>query len=252
MAKQTGIIKLKGTIGDISFYKTKDGHLAREKTSVDAERIKNDPAYQRTRENGSEFGRAIKSGKLLRTALRLLLQVGADKRVSNRVTQAMMKVIKSDQTNPRGQRKASDGDLSHFLDFNFNINAKLNSIFYGEYSFAIDRVSGEAELQVEAYTPSNTIISPTGTIHYKVSSGAAEVDFDNSTFAFKMQEGTIESIDTQNIPVALHSLNLTANTQLPIFQVMVIEFYQEVNGTMYPLKNGAYNSISIVNIDTPA
>ena len=28
MAKQTGIIKLKGTIGGISFYKTADGHLA--------------------------------------------------------------------------------------------------------------------------------------------------------------------------------------------------------------------------------
>lgn len=31
MAKQIGIIKLKGKIGDLSFYKTKDGHLAREK-----------------------------------------------------------------------------------------------------------------------------------------------------------------------------------------------------------------------------
>ncbi len=31
MAKQTGIIKLKGTIGDISFYKSADGHLARYK-----------------------------------------------------------------------------------------------------------------------------------------------------------------------------------------------------------------------------
>ena len=29
MARQKGIIKLKGTIGGISFYKTQDGHLAR-------------------------------------------------------------------------------------------------------------------------------------------------------------------------------------------------------------------------------
>ena len=35
MAKQTGIIKLKGTIGDISFYKSADGHLARSKGGVD-------------------------------------------------------------------------------------------------------------------------------------------------------------------------------------------------------------------------
>ncbi len=62
MAKQIGIIKLKGKIGDLSYYKTKDGHLAREKGGVDAERIKNDPAFERTRENGAEFGSAAKSG----------------------------------------------------------------------------------------------------------------------------------------------------------------------------------------------
>jgi hypothetical protein len=69
MARQKGIIKLKGTIGDITFYKTQDGHLAREKGGIDASRIKTDPAFQRTRENGSEFGRAGKAGKVLRTAL---------------------------------------------------------------------------------------------------------------------------------------------------------------------------------------
>jgi hypothetical protein len=58
MARQKGIIKLEGTIGDVSFYKSKDGYLAREKGGVDGDRIKNDPAFQRTRENGSEFGRA--------------------------------------------------------------------------------------------------------------------------------------------------------------------------------------------------
>jgi hypothetical protein len=34
MAKQIGIIKLKGTIGDIAFYKSQDGHLARAKGGV--------------------------------------------------------------------------------------------------------------------------------------------------------------------------------------------------------------------------
>lgn len=68
MAQQKGIIPLKGTIGNINFYKSKDGYLAREKTSVNAERIANDPAFVRTRENGAEFGRAGRAGKVLRTA----------------------------------------------------------------------------------------------------------------------------------------------------------------------------------------
>ena len=74
MAKQASIIKLKGTIGGITFYKTsQDGYLAKEKSGVDASRIASDPNFQRTRENGSEFGTAGKAGKVLRTALRTFL-----------------------------------------------------------------------------------------------------------------------------------------------------------------------------------
>ena len=39
MARQKGIIKLKGTIGDITFTKRKMDTLAREKGGIDASRI---------------------------------------------------------------------------------------------------------------------------------------------------------------------------------------------------------------------
>ena len=43
MARQKGIIKLKGTIGGITFYKTsQDGHLAREKGGIEKSRIETD------------------------------------------------------------------------------------------------------------------------------------------------------------------------------------------------------------------
>jgi hypothetical protein len=58
MARQKGIIKLKGTIEDIPFYKSKDGYIAREKNDIDAKRIATDPPFQSTRENGAELGRA--------------------------------------------------------------------------------------------------------------------------------------------------------------------------------------------------
>ncbi len=60
MARQSGIVPLKGTIGNITFYKSQDGYLAREKGSLDAKRIASDPKFQRTRENGAEFSRAGK------------------------------------------------------------------------------------------------------------------------------------------------------------------------------------------------
>jgi hypothetical protein len=101
MARQKGIIKLKGKIGDLSFYKTKDGYLAREKGGVDKARIQNDPAFQRTMENGAEFGRAGKAGRLLRTSVRPLLLKAADSRITSRMTKEMVKVVKSDTSNAR-------------------------------------------------------------------------------------------------------------------------------------------------------
>jgi len=38
------------------------------KGGVSADRIQNDPAFQRTRENGEEFGRAGAADKLIRMA----------------------------------------------------------------------------------------------------------------------------------------------------------------------------------------
>ena len=95
MAKQGGIIKLEGTIGDIAFYKSQDGYLAREKGGVSAERIKSDPAFQRTRENGSEFGRAGSAGKVLRNALRQVVQPVADNRMVSRLTKKMIEAVKA-------------------------------------------------------------------------------------------------------------------------------------------------------------
>ena len=48
MAKQKGIIKLDGTVGGITFYKSKDGYLAREKGGVSADKIANDPNFDIT------------------------------------------------------------------------------------------------------------------------------------------------------------------------------------------------------------
>ena len=141
MARQTGIIKLKGTLGDISFYKTTDGHLARTKGGVDASRIANDPAFQRTRENGSEFGRAGKGGKLLRNAIRVLLQKSKDKRVTSRLTKDLVAIVKTDTTNERGLRTIQDGDLSLLENFEFNINGKLGTTLFAAFTNAFDRVS---------------------------------------------------------------------------------------------------------------
>ncbi|SNR43492.1 hypothetical protein SAMN06265371_1038 [Lutibacter agarilyticus] len=250
MAKQTGIIRLKGTIGGISFYKTADGHLAREKGGVDASRIKNDPAFQRIRENGAEFGAAGKGGKVLRNAIRLLLQNAKDKRVVSRLTTDLLKIVKTDTTNARGARTIEDGNIELLEGFEFNANGKLGATLFVATVNAFDRVTGDATVSVAPFAPTVRIAAPAGTTHFKMVMGAAEVDFINETSVFESDETAVLPYDNALTAQIDLSAVVTANSTKPVAQVLGIEFYQEVNGQMYSLKNGSYNALSIVDIDT--
>jgi len=250
MAKQTGIIRLKGTIGGISFYKTSDGHLAREKGGVDASRIKNDPAFQRTRENGAEFGAAGKGGKVLRNAIRILLRNAKDKRVVSRLTTDLLKIVKTDATNARGERTVEDGNLALLKGFEFNTNGKLGSTLFAATVNAFDRVAGDATVSIAPYAPTVRIAAPAGTTHFKMVMGAAEVDFANETSVFESDETAVLPYDSALTAQIDLSAVVTANSDKPVAQVLGIEFYQEVNGQMYSLKNGSYNALSVIDVDT--
>jgi hypothetical protein len=45
---------------------------------------------------------------------------------------------------------------------------------------------------------------------------------------------------------------LPAVGSLPLFLLLGMEFFQEVNGRFYALRNGAYNALSIVNVNVAA
>jgi hypothetical protein len=250
MARQKGIIKLKGTIGDITFYKTQDGHLAREKGGIDASRIASDPAFQRTRENGSEFGRAGKAGKLLRTALRPLLINSADGRMVSRLTQAMVKVIQADLVSDRGLRNVIDGEAELLFGFEFNIRGKLGTSLYAPFVATIDRVAGEITVDIASFIPANMIAAPSGTTHFKIISGGAEVDFEAETYVVATSETAILPWDATPTAVINQVNAVTAASTKPLFLALGVEFYQQINGTMYPLKNGAFNPLSVAKVDS--
>ncbi len=252
MARQKGIIKLEGTIGDISFYKSKDGYLAREKSGIDADRIKNDPAFQRTRENGSEFGRAGKAGKLIRTAFRSLLLKTSDSKITSRLTKQLMTVLQSDQTNIRGERVVPEGNLELIQGFNFNAEGRLEATLYAPYEVAFDRAAGSASINVPEFIPSNSLGYPQGATHLKMVAAVSEVNFSSDEFTYSMAESAELEISNEVVGPVQLELAINANTEEILLIVFGIDFYQSVNGQMYAMKNGGYNCLALVEIDKPA
>src|SRR5258706_15299782 len=250
MARQVGLITLKGKMGGISFYKTHDGFLARTKGGVNADRLKNDPAFERSRENVAEVSRAGSDGKLLRTALRSRLLNVADNRMSNRPTREMVRVIREDATNARGLRNVIDGETELLLGFEFNENARLGGTLNAPFTSAIDRAAGTTVVNIPAFIPGQIIAPPPGATHFKLVSQVAEVDFENGVFVINSQ--STAEIPLDNVATAPTVMNnpVTAASTHPIFLLLGIEFYQQVNGAFYSLKNGAFNALSIIRVDS--
>lgn len=248
MARQDGILPLKGTIDNITFYKSGDGYIAKRKTSIEPSRIAKDPAFQRTRENGAEFGRAGLAGKVLRNALRSLLQNASDRKMVGRLTKEMVKVVKADKTNARGLRNVIDGEAELLQGFDFNDGSKLSTTLFAPYTASINRVTGELTVTVPPFIPANMVAAPQGATHFRITSAGAEVDFENGVYV-------VQNHLTAELPwdgVATAAINLVntvaANSVHPLFLVVGVDFFQEVNNALYPLKNGAFNSLAIVKV----
>lgn len=248
MAKQRGIIKIDGTIGDITFVKTADGYIAKEKSSLKGDRIAADPAFKRTRENGAEFGRAGRAGRVLRNAIRTLLLNAKDRRVVSRLTGEMMRVIKADTTNTRGLRNVIDGEAELLQGFDFNINAKLGTSVYASYTTVIDRVAGTLTVNLPSFIPAEQIAAPAGTTHFKMVSMGAEVDFENESFVADNKESAVLAWDNTATAVINLANAVTPNSTHPLFLLLGIQFFQQVNGVNYALKNGAFNALSLVKV----
>ena len=249
MPKYKGLFKGKeGSIGDVTFAKTKDGYQMREKNEVSAQAIATAPSYQRTRENMAEFGRAGKAGKLLRHALRTLLLNTKDRLVSSRLTKAMMEVIKSDTVNGRGLRTVTDGDVQLLEGFDFNANAGLTTTLYALYSATIDRATGVMTLEVPSMVPTQELVAPIGTTHYQIVCGGAAVDFAGESFTADIKQSPYLPWTAATAPLLNLTANVPAASTHPLFFAAGVLFFQEVNGSYYALKSGEHNALGLVKV----
>jgi hypothetical protein len=248
MAKQRGMFKVEGTVDEVTFYKSKDGFLLRQKGGVSAERMASDPAFARTRENQQEFSRAGKAGKVMRNAIRPLLVNVGDRLLVSRLFTQMMKVVKADATSDRGQRNVLDGELELLEGFEFNEAGKLSQTLFAPYAASIDRVSGTLSIAVPAFVPLNMLVAPSEATHYQIVSAGGFIDFEGGSNGIATDSTAILPIGSDPGAAVNHSFTAGANSTQPLFLVLGISFYQQVNGKDYSLKNGAFNALSIVKV----
>jgi hypothetical protein len=248
MAQQKGVLKIKGKIDDLSFYQSQDGHMVRMKGGIDGKRIASDASFVRTRENMAEFASSASAGKTMRLALFSLIQNARDNRVSSRLTKIMSEIKNMDATSARGLRNvgvaiALPAAKFKLKGFNFNNRALLQSILFNAYS--VNTATGV--INVPGLIPIDEVAYPQGATHVSLRGCWARINFATGV-------SQVFTSNVVNLPINSTSTNVTltptgtptgAGTDLFILQ---IEFFQMVNNVQYVLKNGANNTMAVIEV----
>ncbi|WP_423738043.1 hypothetical protein [Chitinophaga caseinilytica] len=249
MAKQDGLLQFNGAIGNLSFYKTRNGGFAvRQKTGVSPQRIATDPKFAMLRANGIEFGQAGRAGKLIRAAFGVAMKNIADRGVSNRLTALCKSIIKSDALNEAGKRQLLEGEMAKLEKFEFNAQSPLDTSFLAQFTHTFDRVAGSAGITIPVFNPAEMVIPPGNATHFRMRASAAALNFGE----FKFVSGQIATeplpLDGNTTPIDL-SVPLPPNSADVLMLAISIEFIKEDGTHQADVLNSAYNAMRLVAVN---
>jgi len=265
MARQKGIIRIKGSLGGITFYQQEGENLSRETNGPSKEKIASDANFRRTRENNQEFAGSAAAGKALRLGLQTYLDVMSDSRVTSSLMKQFRIMINRADSGTRGQRPVEI--LKHkdlLVGFNFNRFTLFDSVFLAPYSVTVNADRTAATITIPDFSTDNSIHVPKGATHFKIISAVtvlSSYEFDESSKKYVPTDvasnahnasassifipigGYVGSI-TELTPTITPAPALLATSAL--VACIAVEFYQMVASRPYLLAQS--NSMKITNV----
>lgn len=248
MARQSGIFKIEGTLDDVTFYKEGDSFRVRRKGGVSRQRVMNDPAFRRTRENLSEFTNVSHSGALLRHSNAVMIRKAYDGKLVRRLMHVMTKVKNEDAVSARGERSVNGGigtltGKSFLKGFDFNSRSHFRTVLQAPY--ALDVATGK--VTIEDLVPQEMLVCPMNATHVTFKTAFLKVDFDSGATAISYSPDVNLPLDLTVSSPEIEPAGIPAGVGTQFFQLL-IEFTQEVNGVQYPLNDGKFNVLHVLDV----
>lgn len=267
MARQTGPLKYKGTLGDVRHFKIKGltGHFAGMIGGPTGEQVKTAPEFKRTRENMNEFGGCATAAKSIRVGLSQLMKQMSDPQLTGRLTGLMKKINLEDMSEARGYRAILISTQSQYLKgLNFNKNINFDGIFYAPFSLTNTAERDSATIEVPAFNPLNFINAPAGATHFRLISAISVVSdyaFNSESKVYEPIESSLNELSSVNysdyLPLSTPIESTTSivstlpgsptlTADVSVLNSVGIEFYQQVGANYYLLNSG--NSLKVQEI----
>jgi hypothetical protein len=258
MARQKGVMKYVGTIGDVRHFKIKgnQGYFAGMIGGPTGEQIATAPEFARTRENMNEFAGCAMVGKSLRVYLASLLKSMADNQVTGRLTAIMKKINLEDGSEARGQRAVLISAVPQYLDgFEFNRFVSFGGTITAPFTVTPTAGRDGSTVAFQPFNPLSFLNIPSGATHFRLVnaiSAISDFQFNATTGGYEPKEPVLnELVDIKYsafIPVnavtpaititSAFAGSPTLTSDVSVLNVIGIEFFQDVNGNKYLFSQG--------------
>ncbi|WP_292008855.1 hypothetical protein [Chryseobacterium sp.] len=171
MATYESLIKLKGSVGDLVFYTLNGKNVVRKKSGFNKTAYKKNPAYEKVRQNSSEFGHCSKVGKMIRSALEEYIRESNDPLLYQKFARLMTQIKDLDTVSAKGERTVYNGMLTEegkILLRQFQLGKKSNlehlsmSMGLWDKSLHLNNINADEisivtlKVDFEAYTTDHT------------------------------------------------------------------------------------------------
>lgn len=248
-AKQFGTHRLSGTVGDVTYAQTKKGFTARERTKVNLAERMTAQNFQSWRDHTAEFGVMIKEAKTFRSAFTDLNWNVKNKGLVQQTMKLMNQIRKTDTVSLRGQRRASKGDLSLLMGFDFTGNGSIETALNGGYTASFDRITGEVQVVIDAMIAGQRLAAPSSATHYMVSLAAAAINFESESISKAMVSTEKILINQDLVPATTLNAPLPPNSTDTVFIALKLEYFTELNGSTYPVMSNSSINSTVIGVD---
>lgn len=234
MGKLKGILKITGQFDGLSFYEFNGKIVVRRTGGFDGKAIKTKASYVRTRENASEFGMVVQTGKKMRLALRPFLKKIHSSYLHNHVVKKLHEIMRCDILPERGKRTVALGLQTEegrklLNGFEFNQAVPLSSMVVSKFE-----VLPEEGQLVFPGLKKEDICFPEYATHLALE--LVVLWFDTETEMFSLvKDGRVVLPKAGFEPGVTLGIDIINGTGLPIV-LLFTEFLQEVNGEQVGLE----------------
>ncbi|MBY0486246.1 MAG: hypothetical protein K2P85_03510 [Flavobacteriaceae bacterium] len=244
MAKQEGLIRLRGTIDGVNFYFRKGKPIARMAGGgFNGASIKNSATMVRVRENNTEFGHCSKVKKVFSDVLLFHFANRKDVTLHSRLMRLFIAIKDCDLISERGKRTVNLG-LQTAAGQHLLTSFEFTAMPFPD--LPMDVASTTLELSLPSFSLSEFKF-PLGATHLELFLGVLHLNLDTKTATLNKSASVLlaKGVAVDSFTLTPNVLPNTGGYHLP---VLFYSYVQEVNGEVYPLNDSKSFGLRVLDV----